>query len=77
MANISTKRAAKAAKLRKHLAETIKQTYTAQRAGRDDAPTYDASGEADRNNTAQQHVANSQPIRDTADRIEAYRNRED
>lgn len=77
MANVSTKRATKAKKLRKHLTETIKQTYTAQRAGRDDRPRYDASGKADGNILAQQHVANSQPIRDKAASIEAFRNRED
>jgi len=51
--------------------------YVARRAGRYDAPMYDASGKADGNVLAQQHVANSQSIRDKAASIEAFRNRED
>ena len=44
---ISKKRAAKAAKLRKKLKEQIVVAYTAQRAGRDDAPLHDATSKPD------------------------------
>jgi hypothetical protein len=77
MANISMKRASKAAKLRNKMREEIVQTYTARLAGRDDAPLHDASSEPDRNNTAQQHVVNSAPIRERAANAEFQRNRED
>jgi hypothetical protein len=51
--------------------------YVARRAGRDDAPKHDATSEPDRNNTAQQHVVNSAPIRERAANAEFQRNRED
>lgn len=51
--------------------------YVARKAGRDDAPLHDASSEPDRNNTAQQHVVNSAPIRERAANAEFQRNRED
>ena len=77
MAKISMKRASKAAKLRNKMREEIVQTYTARLAGRDDAPKHDATSEPDRNNTAQQHVVNSAPIRERAANAEFQRNRED
>jgi hypothetical protein len=51
--------------------------YVARKAGRDDKPKHDASSEPDRNNTAQQHVVNSAPIRERAANAEFQRNRED
>jgi hypothetical protein len=77
MANISMKRASKAAKLRNKMREEIVVVYTAQRAGQDNAPLHDATSEPDRNNTAQQHVVNSAPIRERAANAEFQRNRED
>jgi hypothetical protein len=52
-------------------------SYEARRAGRDNIPYYEASGTGDLNNTAQQHVKNSQPIRDIAANAEFQRNRTD
>jgi hypothetical protein len=77
MANISMKRASKAARLRNKMREEIVEVYVGRKAGRDDTPLHDATSEGDRNNTAQQHVGNSQPIRDTAANAEFQRNRTD
>ena len=47
MASISPKRAAKARKIRNKLRTEIVEQYAAQRAGRDDAPKWDASHRPD------------------------------
>ena len=77
MKGISPKRARKARKIRTKLRTEIVEQYVARRAGRDDAPKWDASNRQDDNNTTQQHVLNSAPIRQIAENAERQRNRED
>ena len=59
------------------LSVELTECLTSQKAGRDNVPYYEASSTEDLNNTAQQHVKNSQPIRDIAANAEFQRNRTD
>ena len=47
MANISMKRASKAAKLRNKMRKEIVEVYTARRDGSDNAPKHDATSKPD------------------------------
>jgi hypothetical protein len=59
------------------LSAELTECLTVQKAGRDNVPYYEASGTGDLNNTAQQHVKNSAPIRDIAANAEFQRGRTD